>query len=118
VNGDDFRFPSGSAAPAPHRGDRRAPAVRVSETDPVRNGVDGPARTPTIDVTFTEAVTVDPRVVSTSPCARQRSAQQRDVRLELRGTGPITSHRMTNFIAGEAVHGDGVQGIRVHGPWI
>jgi hypothetical protein len=56
VNGDDF---GPSAAPNPRR---TAPVVElgpfVFKTDPVRNGLNAP-RDATIDVTFTEAVTVD-----------------------------------------------------------
>jgi DNA/RNA endonuclease G (NUC1) len=57
VNGDDF---GPSAAPNPRR---TAPVVElgpfVFKTDPVRNDLNAP-RDATIDVTFTEAVTVDP----------------------------------------------------------
>lgn len=58
VNGDDFLTPA--ALPLPRRTE---PIVElgpfVFKTDPGRNGLDAP-RDATIDVTFTEAVTVDP----------------------------------------------------------
>jgi endonuclease G len=58
VNGDDFLTPP--ALPFPRRTE---PIVElgpfVFKTDPGRNGLDAP-RDATIDVTFTEAVTVDP----------------------------------------------------------
>jgi endonuclease G len=58
VNGDDFLTP-----PAPPFPRRTEPIVElgpfVFKTDPGRNGLDAP-RDATIDVTFTEAVTVDP----------------------------------------------------------
>ena len=88
-----------AGAPNPRR---TAPIVElgplVLSTDPRANGINAP-RDATIQVTFTEPVDVDRRVVR-HHVRQQRSAQQRDVRRSFGGQ----DHYITpndNFIAGE-----------------